>query len=325
MNSTGHMILFQMAYNNMTPQTQQRVSQILADPNNPEENGYQTDQRDDDVPTAATYPDVYKQDARRDDLGDPKSYDHFYNFPIGDPQYTAGKTVPSPNAATQLASQIAILKDPSSSLDMQADALRWTTHLYGDIGAQPGHVVDYYSAQFPNGDGGGNRFNLTWGSAGKYDNNLHELLDEGGAGVNASGAEENNYKYLPDPLTADSRAWIENRAESLQQQFPRARFETQVQDQNPQDWVKTLSNEAVNIWGEFTPGESVQPSDPRLAGIEQTMNQNVAIAAYRLADLCNQLYGSTSAVAQSVAHVPPHAPVNPPAPAASSLLPGHSH
>ena len=46
MNSTYHMILLQMAFNNMTPQVQQKVTQILQDPNNPEEGGYQTDARD---------------------------------------------------------------------------------------------------------------------------------------------------------------------------------------------------------------------------------------------------------------------------------------
>lgn len=319
MNATGHMILFQMAYNNMTPEVQQRVTQILKDPNNPEENGYQTNARDDDVPSAATYPDVYKEDARKTHSGDPKSYDHFYNQPIGDPKYTAGKTAGSPNGLTMLAAQLSILRNPNSDMDSMADALRWTTHEYGDIGAQPGHCVNYYSAQFPKGDGGGNAFKLNWGSKGRWDTDLHALLDAGGAHAKPNGSSENNYKDLKEPLDAAGRAWIEKRAESLQSQFPRERYVTQVQDQNPQDWVRDLSAQAEKIWAEFTPGEKVSPSDPRLAGVEQTMNQNVAIAAYRLADLCNQLFSTSNAVAQSAAMVPPHLAVTAHAPLAAIM------
>lgn len=307
MNSTGHMILFQMAYNNMTPQVQQRVAEILKDPNNPEEGGYQTDARDDSVPSAATYPDVYKSDERSTHSGDAKSYDHFYNLPIGDPRYTAGKTAASPNGLTQLAAQEAILQNPKSDMDSLANALRWTVHLYGDVGAQPGHVVNYYSAQFPNGDGGGNAFKINWGSKGRWDSDLHALLDDGGAHQTADGRTENNFKELKEPLTAPDRAWIESRAEALQSQFPRARFETAARDQDPQDWVKDLGVQAQQVWGEFTPGETVAPNDKRLADIEQMMNQNVAVGAYRLANLCNQLFGTQSAA--GVSYHAPRAPL----------------
>ena len=308
MNATGHMILFQMAYNNMTPQVQKRVADLVADPNNPQENNYQTNKLDDDIPTAATYPDVYKADARTHGWDD-KGQDHFYNQAIGDPNYTHGKTPGTPNGITQLAAEKAILANSHASRDDLANALRWTIHLYGDIGAQPAHVVDYYNAQFPNGDGGGNKFALSWGGDPKHDASLHALMDSGGAHADSSGRAENNFKFLGSPIDAGGRAFIEQRAKALQQQFPREKYVTQVSDQDPQHWAKDLAAQAQQVWSEFKPGEAMSPNDRRLAGIEQTMNQNVAIAAYRLADLCNKAFGTADAVAQSVAGVPPHPPV----------------
>ncbi|MHB2017293.1 MAG: S1/P1 nuclease [Candidatus Xenobia bacterium] len=293
MNSTGHMVLFQLAYNHMTPQAQQRVAQILADPNNPEENGYETTDVDNDVPSAATYPDVYKSWARQHGQ-DGESYLHFYNNPIGDPRYTAGKSAASPNGLTWFAQQMGILKDSSSDQDSKADALRWVIHEYGDIGAQPGHAVNGFSAQFPKGDGGGNGLKINWGSSGRWDTDLHALLDAGGAHPNPNDPSRsvNNFKDLREPLSREGRQFIESLAEQIGNSYPRASFTTQqLQDQDPNDWVQTLKGQAEQIWPQFNKGDELAPDDPRLASIEHLMDQNVALSAYRLADMCNQLFG----------------------------------
>jgi len=308
-NATGHMILFQMAYNNMTPEVQKRVSALIHNPNNPEEGGYKTDKRDNDVPSAATYPDVYKHDVRQIPGADAKGYNHFYNLPIGDPKYTAGKKPSSPNGLDWLASQEKILADPKTSDDLKANALRWTAHMFGDVGAQPAHAVNYYSARFPNGDEGGNKFEVTYDPNSHFTGNLHGLLDAGGAHKTANGKVEENFKFISEPLDASSRAYVESRAQQIQQQYPRERYIAQVNDQNPQDWVKDLSAQAQQVWGEFTPGEHVAADDKRLAGIEQMMNQNLAISAYRLAELCNHAFGTAQSAAEAAAEVPPHAPV----------------
>lgn len=287
------MILFQMAYNNMTPEVQHRVADLLKNPNNPEEDGYQTNALDNDVPSAATYPDVYKIYARNTHSCDPKNYFHLYGQPIGDPRYTLGKSTPTPNALTQLASQLAILRDPSAPADLKANALRWTTHLYGDIGAQPAHVVEYFSEQFPEGDKSGSAFKLDWGSNSKWYTSFHSLLDAGGAHVSTDGTSENNFKDLDQPLTDAGRAWVQHRAAMLQCEYPLSRYHVQALEQDPQVWCNELAPQAEQMRSEFTAGEKVQPDDPRLAGIEQTMNRNTAIAAYRLANLCNELFGGT--------------------------------
>lgn len=316
MNATGHMILFQMAYNNMTPQVQKRVTELVHNPNNPEEGGYQTPAAASDVPSAATYPDIYKADARLHPWRDDKGYNHYLNQPIGDARFTAGKTAPALNGLNCLTSQEAFLQDPKASDDLKANALRWTVHLYGDIGAQPAHVVNGYSKQFPDGDEGGNEFKLSWGSQSRRDASLHTLLDVGGAHVGPDGLAENNFKPLPRVLDSASRTWIEGRAAMLAQQFPRERYEVRVQDQNPSHWASDLKTQAEQMWSQFKPGESMAPSDARLAGIEQTMNENVAVAAYRLADLCNRVFATSAAVAESAAGVPPHAPYEGAAPRA---------
>ncbi|MHB2015958.1 MAG: S1/P1 nuclease [Candidatus Xenobia bacterium] len=305
MNSTGHMVLFQLAYNNMTPQAQRRVSQLLADPKNPEEGGYKTTAVDDNVPGAATYPDVFKSWARQNGK-DGESCLHFYNQPIGDPRYTRGKQASTPNGIMWFQKQMAILQNPRSSHDKVADALRWVIHEYGDIGAQPGHCVNGYSKQFPKGDGGGNAVKLDWGSSGKWDSDLHALLDAGGAHPDSSDRSrtENNFKNLKEPLDRNSRQFIQSLAAQIGKQFPRTRFTTpQLQDQNPVDWVKSLGQQAQKIWPEFRTGEHVKPNDPRLADIQKTMDENVALAAYRLSDRLNQLYGSGSST-----HPAPHHP-----------------
>ncbi|MHB2017903.1 MAG: S1/P1 nuclease [Candidatus Xenobia bacterium] len=291
MNSTGHMVLFQAAYDMMTPQARQWVSRVLSDPNNPEDGGF-SEPSDTTVPGAATEPDDYKSWARKTHNGDdPKSYDHFYNQPVGDAQYTAGHAPDAQNGVTQFNKQLGLLENPPDS-DTQADALRWIIHEYGDIGAQPLHCAVLYSAQFPNGDEGGNKFNITWGSTDKYDTDLHGLLDEGGAhpDPNDPSVADDNFKYLKGGLTPSNKAWIENKAQSILQANPESAFTSaQLNDEQPMDWVHDLSSQAAQIYQQFTPGESVSPDDPRLANLEQTMDRNVALSAYRLANLCDSL------------------------------------
>src|SRR5207244_7965204 len=106
-------------------------------------------------------------------------------------------------------------------------------------------------AAFPNGDGGGNSLTSNWGSTAKWDKDLHALLDAGAAQPDPRNPSrtENNYKEVQEPLTAEGRAWIENRARQIQNQYPKATFSTQqLQDQNPTDWVRDLGAEAQHIW-----------------------------------------------------------------------------
>jgi hypothetical protein len=312
MNSTGHMVLLQAAYSQMKPQTQAWLQKVLSDPDNPEDGGFQ-EPSDTTIPGAATEPDDYKSWARRTHNGDdPKSYLHFVNTPVG-PGAANAKPASTPNGITQLESQEALVENPSSDAGTRANAARWVFHEFGDIGAQPWHAVALYTTQFPNGDDGGNKVAVDWGSDGKFDKDLHALADAGGAHPNPNDPTrtENNFKFLKEPLTPESLQWVNQKAQTILAANPKSSFTAQeLGDQNPQDWVKDLAAQANKLYPEFTnnyttgpdsPPLKLAPNDPRLAEMEHVMDRNVALAAYRLAAWCDKV-ASEQAVGMALPH-----------------------
>ena len=67
-----------------------------------------------------------------------------------------------------------VLSNPDSSTLDKARQLRFLLHFVGDI-HQPLHTASLYSAQFPDGDRGGNNFIVNGGNV----SNLHEFYDSG--------------------------------------------------------------------------------------------------------------------------------------------------
>lgn len=216
-NPHGHMVIAYLAYQDLTPETKERVAQLLR--LNPYYDAWQKQigpvKSQDELQMkifllASTWPDVLKGDksytadgtmggfrpsgpnaAQNTGYNDKQlhMYWHFYDRAFSDDK-TALPQTPVPNAETQT---IAFRKVLSSNApdELKSYDLTWLIHLVGDI-HQPLHSVTRVNKQYPHGDSGGNLVKLKLADRPA---NLHAYWDIvlGGAG---------NPKDPPDPLPA---------------------------------------------------------------------------------------------------------------------------
>lgn len=178
-NDRGHMIVAAIAWDQLTPQAQQRVSALLQrDPQYASWVAGVADEDKDEVAfvRAATWADFIKRsDAGYEDDGNDASapaakqnsgyddrhqhrYWHYTDLPFS----TDGTRLIQPQAPN-VETQIALFRDTIAS-DAASDDLRsydlvWLLHLVGDI-HQPLHTTSRFSHDFPNGDQGGNLVTL---------------------------------------------------------------------------------------------------------------------------------------------------------------------
>ena len=196
-NSIGHMTVAYVAYDQLTPQKQARVIELLA--LNPNFNVWKSYIKAGTDPAlqnrllfamAATWPDEiraipsYKLDGDRPpntpeataNIGYTDMTQHDYWHFVDMPFSTDGTklpVIPTPNAMTQIkALRAALASDEPDAL--KSYDLVWLIHLTGDV-HQPTHCTERVTKDAPRGDAGGNGVALT-GKAPNY--NLHSYWDE---------------------------------------------------------------------------------------------------------------------------------------------------
>ena len=185
-NGTGHMVVAEIAYDNLSPKTKAAVNALLLQHRDyglwmsKMPAGY-TDKPRWAFLKAATWPD----DIRK--TPDDRPVWHYIDLPVAAPGYVltpAQKVVIAPNAQTQILAETALLTTKTATGPEKAVALCWVEHLIGDI-HQPLHTTSLFSAQFPNGDKGGNDESLAPGSvdadpleAAANPHKLHALWDD---------------------------------------------------------------------------------------------------------------------------------------------------
>lgn len=185
-NSTGHMTVAGIAYDNLTPKTKARVDALLQKQRDyplwirEMPAGY-TNRARFAFMKAATWPD----DIRR--TPDDRPIWHYIDIPVIAPGYKPDplELVPvKPNAETQIPVEAALLADKRASDGDRAVALCWVEHLVGDI-HQPLHDSSLFSAVFPKGDRGGNSETVLASTVkgdpieqAAHPRNLHALWDD---------------------------------------------------------------------------------------------------------------------------------------------------
>ncbi|MEM9556824.1 MAG: S1/P1 nuclease [Acidobacteriota bacterium] len=143
--STGHFIVAQIAYDQLSPEARQevdRLSALLVDLE----------------PPARTFVagSVWLDGVREIGVG---SFDrwHYINLPINGDGVEAVVPAKHDNAVVALSEQLSVLRTPSAGDRWRAFALRVVSHLVGDL-HQPLHCVNRYTHELPQGDRGGNDF-----------------------------------------------------------------------------------------------------------------------------------------------------------------------
>jgi hypothetical protein len=194
-NHTGHRVIATIAYDELTPAVRARVDALLkAHPRYEQDllewmpQGYAQPARF-AFAMSAFWPDIIRNQANPMHFTHHRPQWHFITVRFQLPDWkpapatsTAPATIPASQPVIEgpkdvveaIAKLRADLKNPSVSDVDKAVALCWLAHLVGDI-HQPLHATTLYSAQFPDGDQGGNRLIVSMNRERK---NLHAAWDE---------------------------------------------------------------------------------------------------------------------------------------------------
>jgi hypothetical protein len=194
-NYTGHRTIATIAYDELTPAVRAKVDAVLkAHPR------YQKDllgEMPEGFPEperfafamAGYWPDIIRGQNNPMHFTHHKPSWHYINVRYQLPDWhpatapsatTAPSTQPAASAGepgdvvSAIAKNKADLRNSSLSDAEKAVAICWLAHLVGDI-HQPLHAATMYSAQFPDGDRGGNLFIV---SVRRQNQNLHSIWDE---------------------------------------------------------------------------------------------------------------------------------------------------
>jgi hypothetical protein len=194
-NYTGHRTIATIAYDELTPAVRAKVDAILKSHPRYETDllgempqGFPEPQRF-AFSMAGYWPDIIRSQGNPMHFTHHKPSWHYINvrYQLADwrpatapDSTTAPSTQPAANAnepgdvIAAIAKNKADLRNPALSDAERAVAICWLAHLVGDV-HQPMHAATMYSAQFPEGDRGGNLFIV---SVRRQNQNLHAIWDQ---------------------------------------------------------------------------------------------------------------------------------------------------
>lgn len=218
----GHMLVAQIAYNNLSSVSQNAVNALidvlaLDYPKSP------------DFVTASCWADDIKS------MGVSQwNNDHYVDLPVVKGAYwwdlpAVGNTT---NAPWAINAAVATLSSTVSTNLDKALQLRFLIHFVGDL-HQPLHAASLFSTKFKTGDGGGNAYKI----AGVSVTNLHSFWD--------SGAEQ-WADDLARPLNASGRAWLANWVDTILTTYPPGSFPAQLAVTNVFQWAVDSNDFAAN-------------------------------------------------------------------------------
>ena len=287
-NSSGHEIVAQIAYDNLSSDARGKI--IAALKNHPRlKQDLLRDVAPDEDPDlamflrAATWPDMIRYPTNPMNRTENHGNWHYVDYPYelddvtGPPvaEQWDGHSIPI-NLLQAMAKAASELKDPKTPADRKAIDICWVEHLVGDI-HQPLHAVSLYSKEFPNGDQGGNQLSVRTSDNGIM--NLHMFWD----GVEGMSLNHDVIRKSADRIEHD---------------HPASDFKDQITNPDVSAWAKeslAAAKEKVYLNGTIphaTRDEAQNNPDsvPALpAGYEKDAqalaDQRIALAGYRLAAL----------------------------------------
>lgn len=259
-NADGHRIVAQIAYDNLTPAARQKVTQQMQQFN-------AIYPKNANFIDAATWPDVLK-------LQGVTAFNSWHWINMGYSQQGARYYRPQQQNVVWAINQAQkVLANSNATPFDQALFLAFLIHFTGDI-HQPLHCISLYNRQFPQGDTGGHDYTVQAG----YGDNLHSYWDQGVGYFSADGR-----RY---PLSSDQ---VTQLAKQIEVKYPESYFGPQAHDLNPYDWA----HESYTIAKTFVytiPFNST-PTPQYVAQGQQIVQQRLALAGYRLANVLNQIDG----------------------------------
>ncbi|HEX7653897.1 MAG TPA: S1/P1 nuclease, partial [Verrucomicrobiae bacterium] len=158
--SAGHMVIAAEAFRALSPTQQAQIYDTLkAHPNFAKwTNSYHANGNVDLPSYVFMRSSTWADEIRRTE----NPYDHpnwhFIDYPIRPPQFPMEPDArPTDNVLYGISQCEKVLGDTNASPELRAVHLAWLVHLIGDL-HQPLHCESYFTAEYPEGDKGGNDF-----------------------------------------------------------------------------------------------------------------------------------------------------------------------
>ncbi|MCD6055601.1 MAG: nuclease [Gammaproteobacteria bacterium] len=264
-NLSGHAVVAQIAYDNLTSTAKAHLAKDLGVANTSAALS-QALQR------AAVWPDRIKEQ-------NVTAFNnwHWIDLPYDIHQSSSYQAkglqnLPSPNVVWAIEQAQHVLISPTASRELRHLFLRFLIHFTGDI-HQPLHCISYFSANTPQGDGGGNLFPIQDKKAA----NLHALWDNGVGGL------------TPISGTFKEEQFVRSKAGKLQKEYPLSSFKQALKETDPGQWAEESYQLAIKQVYTTSPGKTPAPRYYQEG--RALADRQLTLAGYRLAVLLNRLYG----------------------------------
>ncbi|HEX8130474.1 MAG TPA: S1/P1 nuclease [Pyrinomonadaceae bacterium] len=289
-HDTGHMLVAQIAYVNLSPAAKARVDKLLVAPQG----------RRPLIHLCATYYTpacekiydpvtiaVWMDDFKGDSLNDEYENWHYINYrPFFDGIPVRPEVGPEPtNVLDRLNWCINTLRRGTGRDKTDAEVLGFLYHLIGDV-HQPLHATTRYTAKNPDGDAGGNGFAIQMPPEARI-RNLHAFWDAAGGRF--------GFESPRRPLDAAARARLVAQAEEIMKANP---AEASAKELEPLRWIEESNTIARQVvYAKAREGEA--PSAAYTQEAQKISGERIALAGYRLAHLLNTLFVEKAAPASA--------------------------
>lgn len=261
---SGHMIIAQIAYDNLTDETKAKVNDLLKELEN--------------IPPS--YSDFIRCATWMDGIKS-TGLEFFNGLHYTDQFYMVGNVSVMPqfeniNVVWAIQEATSTLTDRKASTFARALALRFLIHTVGDV-HQPLHATTLVSPDFPTGDVGGNKFTIQETGSGKY-KQLHALWDSGVLLFPDVNAQNPNFAGI----VADATAQILKSVDIT-------KLEGQIKLTDPWVWADE-SFQAAKKYTYANIKLGAKPSEDYITAGQAAVAERVVLGGYRLANLLNTLF-----------------------------------
>lgn len=259
-NALGHMVVATIAYDQLKPDIQQKVDQMVADLSK-------------EYPDITTFPQMAPwPDSLRSQQIEIYTHWHYVDKAFSTDGTPVIDISDTDNVLYALKQMEPILRNAHANAYEKARFLAFLIHCVGDI-HQPLHTVSKISAAYPYGDQGGNLYYIHYPTNAET-MSLHKLWDGGIDFLNMKATDAN----------------AKNLATVLVSQYPESDFGTKATNLEIDTWGDEGFYLATTLVYQ-TPENQVPTSD-YLTKAKMSAEQQLALAGYRLAHLINDLLGS---------------------------------
>ena len=259
-NNIAHMVVANIAYERLQPKTRLKVDKMVSD-------------------LATEYPNITQftqiapwPDALRAQRLNAFNHWHYIDYAFSTDGTPLKNLVDSDNIIWVINQIEPLIKNTNANPFEHGRFLAFLVHVVGDI-HQPLHTVSRISVEYPDGDRGGNLYRVRYPSGSGQLVNLHKLWDEG-FNLFTGSQSQSNVLAISHMIT---------------EQYPEEEFGSQVNDLNPENWASEGMKLSANFV--YSTPENQRPNDEYVNKAKTIVEQRVALAGYRLANLLNSMLG----------------------------------